>query len=160
MTSHGATQGARSVLIAVDGSDNAKSAFRWYLKWSRRPDDFVTFLHVLEPPSLPAFSISNPSSLPTEEWGNILSVRVRAAQKLENDYTAEAQGAGLKFEYLSQPADKVGEAIIKQAEKQGAHLIIIGTRGLGAIQRTFLGSVSDYVLHQGVVPVTVVPTGV
>ncbi|BHF65841.1 hypothetical protein SprV_0200885400 [Sparganum proliferum] len=105
-----------------------------------------------------SLSISSPSSIPTEEWGNILSSRVDAARKLEDDYTAEAQAAGLKFEYISQPAEKVGEAILKQAEKQGAHVIILGTRGLGPIRRTLLGSVSDYVLHQGIVPVTVVPT--
>ncbi|VDL93964.1 unnamed protein product [Schistocephalus solidus] len=160
MASRGGTSGGRSVLIAVDGSDNAKSAFRWYLKWSRRQDDTVTFFNVLEPPSLPTFSISNPSSIPTDEWGTILASRVEAARKLEDDYIAEAQAAGLKFEYISQPAERIGEAIIKQAEKQAAHVIILGTRGLGPIRRTFLGSVSDYVLHQGVVPVTVVPNGI
>lgn len=150
-------RGGRSVLISVDGSENAKHAFQWYLKWSRRPDDGVTFFHVFESPSLPSFDLGHPGSIPTEEWGRILTGRVEATNRLEADYIAEGQAAGLKCEFLSLPADKVGEAIVKQAEKQGAQLIIMGTRGLGPIKRTLLGSVSDYVVHQGLVPVTIVP---
>ena len=35
--------------------------------------------------------------------------------------------------------------------------IVIGSRGLSAVRRTFVGSVSDYVLHHARVPVTIVP---
>ena len=51
---------------------------------------------------------------------------------------------------------KPGEAIIAEAEKQSANLIIMGTRGLGKIRRTFLGSVSDYVVQHARCPVVVV----
>jgi hypothetical protein len=34
-------------------------------------------------------------------------------------------------------------------------LIVIGTRGLGKIRRTFLGSVSDFVVHHADMPVLV-----
>ena len=33
----------------------------------------------------------------------------------------------------------------------------MGTRGLGKIRRTFLGSVSNYVLHHAHIPVIIVP---
>lgn len=149
--------GKRQILFAVDESENAKFAFHWYLKWSRQPDDEVLFFHVFEPPSLPAVTLTNPSSIPIEEWSKIIRARVDSINRLQDDFIAEGRAVGLNCEFLSQPAEKVGCAIVKQAEKMGAHLIIMGTRGLGAIRRTLLGSVSDYVIHEAAVPVTVVP---
>lgn len=51
---------------------------------------------------------------------------------------------------------KPGEAIIEAVEVHKADLVICGTRGLGKIRRTFLGSVSDYVVQHARCPVVVV----
>ncbi|KAM7537548.1 hypothetical protein Aperf_G00000064068 [Anoplocephala perfoliata] len=150
-------KGGRQVIIAVDGSDNAKHAFRWYLQYSRLPNDGVTFLHILEAPSLAAFSFNSLGSVPVEEWDKKLREKVYKARKLEEDYLAEGQAAALNCAFISKPAEKIGEGIIRTAQDKGAHLIIMGTRGLGLVSRTLLGSVSDFVIHQGAVPVTVVP---
>ena len=48
-----------------------------------------------------------------------------------------------------------GQAICKAAMEEHADLIVVGTRGLGKVRRTFIGSVSDYVLHHAHVPVIV-----
>ena len=43
---------------------------------------------------------------------------------------------------------KPGEIIVDVANQEKAGIIVIGSRGLGKLQRTFTGSsVSDYVLH-------------
>jgi len=43
---------------------------------------------------------------------------------------------------------KPGEVIVDVANQEKAGIIVIGSRGLGKLQRTFTGSsVSDYVLH-------------
>ena len=49
----------------------------------------------------------------------------------------------------------VGHGIIKKANEVGADLIVMGTRGMGALRRTILGSVSDYVLHHSHIPVVI-----
>ena len=41
------------------------------------------------------------------------------------------------------------------AEQDNADLIITGTRGVGQVRRTLLGSVSDHVLHHANVPVLI-----
>ena len=48
-----------------------------------------------------------------------------------------------------------GEVICKVADEEGCQLIVTGTRGMGKIRRTFLGSISDYVIHHSHVPVLV-----
>ena len=58
-----------------------------------------------------------------------------------------------KFEV--EPTGKPGEAIVKFAEEKKVTMVIMGTRGLGSIRRTIMGSVSDYVVHHAHCPVIV-----
>ena len=50
-------------------------------------------------------------------------------------------------------AGKPGEVIVSVADEEKAFFIICGSRGKGTLRRTFLGSISDYVLHHSHVPV-------
>ena len=52
-------------------------------------------------------------------------------------------------------AQKPGEGILNIAKEVTASLIITGSRGQSKLRRTFLGSVSDYVMHHAPVPVLV-----
>ncbi|KAK3102597.1 hypothetical protein FSP39_012502 [Pinctada imbricata] len=52
-------------------------------------------------------------------------------------------------------ATKPGEGILNVAKEVNADLIVTGSRGLGKLRRTILGSVSDYVVHHSEVPVLV-----
>ena len=50
---------------------------------------------------------------------------------------------------------KPGESIVEQAATEKATLVVMGTRGMGTIRRTVLGSVSDFVLHHVHCPVLI-----
>lgn len=56
---------------------------------------------------------------------------------------------------MKQMSGKPGEAIVEAAIEENADLILVGTRGLSKMRRTFLGSVSDYCVHHSPVPVLV-----
>ena len=45
--------------------------------------------------------------------------------------------------------------IIHVAEEEKVSMIIVGTRGMGQVRRTLLGSVSDHVMHHSHVPVLI-----
>ncbi len=40
-----------------------------------------------------------------------------------------------------------GETICEVAARKHVSMVVMGTRGMGVVRRTILGSVSDYVLH-------------
>ncbi|KAF7818903.1 universal stress protein A-like protein [Senna tora] len=48
------------------------------------------------------------------------------------------------------------EMICEAAEQVHADLLVLGSRGLGKLSRTFLGSVSDYCAHHAKTPVLIV----
>ena len=52
---------------------------------------------------------------------------------------------------------KPGEAICCALKESEIDLVVMGSRGMGAIRRTFVGSVSDYVLHHSHIPVIICP---
>lgn len=52
--------------------------------------------------------------------------------------------------------EKPGEHVVQVAKKENGTVIVMGTRGLGKIRRTILGSVSNYVLNHAPCPVLVV----
>ena len=54
-------------------------------------------------------------------------------------------------EYRNKPA----LAILNGAEHQQVNMIVMGSRGIGTLRRTILGSISDYVLHHANVPVLI-----
>jgi nucleotide-binding universal stress UspA family protein len=46
--------------------------------------------------------------------------------------------------------------IIRKTKELGASVLIMGSRGLGAIKRTLIGSVSDFCVHHCECPVIIV----
>lgn len=52
--------------------------------------------------------------------------------------------------------ERPGEMVCEAAEKEGADIIIMGTRGMSKLRRTLLGSVSNFVLNHAHCPVLVV----
>lgn len=55
-------------------------------------------------------------------------------------------GDDLEIETVSRQGDPA-EVLIDVAEEQGAQLIVLGDRGLGAVKRFLLGSVSNKLAH-------------
>ena len=74
---------------------------------------------------------------------------------LTNDFMLLLQVKHVLF--LQTAEGTPGETIVKIAQENNANTIIMGSRGLGTVRRTLLGSVSDYVLHHAHIPTCVIP---
>jgi nucleotide-binding universal stress UspA family protein len=49
------------------------------------------------------------------------------------------------------------EEILKVVDEEGCDVIVLGTHGKGFLEQTFLGSVSNSILHRTRKPVFIVP---
>lgn len=147
---------ARTVLIAIDGSANSQRAFDFYSNGIRRDDDELFLLNVQTTPNLSSFSMTQPLNFPTEEWYKEIQKEILASQKVVQEYEISCEMKKMAKHSLVATGDP-GETIIRVAKEKNISLIVIGSRGMNLVRRTFIGSVSDYVIHHANIPVIVVP---
>jgi len=146
----------RKVLIPVDGSEDSQGAFDFYIDNLMKKDDEVEILHIQHTPHLSVLSLHDPMNIPVEEWSHKLKDEVKKSQALIAHYEILCEQKHLAKKSLL-GSGKPGEAICEKAKECGADMIVMGSRGQNAVRRTFVGSVSDYVLHHAHIPITIVP---
>jgi nucleotide-binding universal stress UspA family protein len=151
-------QSERKVLIAVDASAHSKFAFEWFLENVYKPHDFIVICHIPEAPELSNFSFREGLNLPAAEWHNAIQKKVEANNKLYATYEQELITKKIKYKMVGQHHPKPGKAIVEIAQEEGVKAICLGTRGLDAIKRVFVGSVSDYVMRHSKLPIIVCPS--
>ncbi|CAH3171040.1 unnamed protein product [Porites evermanni] len=142
---------SRVVVIAVDASDHAEKAFNWYKDQVYRKGDklVVVHSHELHPPALP-------HAMATEEWKKEVQKHEQYIKDLEEKYKAKCEAMEVSAKIIIQGGNP-GEHVCKIAEKEHATLIVCGSRGMGTVRRTILGSTSDYIIHHAHCPCLVVP---
>ena len=79
-----------------------------------------------------------------------LNIKKEAVQP--SDLLAKKEGLSIKKEALEE-SDIVGKAIIDYAKKNNIDVIVIGTKGMTAVQEYFFGSVANKVIHHAHCPV-------
>jgi nucleotide-binding universal stress UspA family protein len=137
----------RRILIATDGSPSAADAVRIALELAVEQGAAVTFVHVVSPPLATASEWLDAATL-----GRPLDLRdngmaVDSAAKLARD-------AGVDAEVVI-VAGNAADEIVAYADTIDADLIVVGSRGRGAVTSALLGSVSHDVLHESRRPVLV-----
>lgn len=147
----------RVVAVAVDGSENSRAAFEFYVCNVRKDGDKVYLVHSVEINSVLHSTqwYSSPYSFDKEMLLKLLEEeKMKIKHKLEG-FAEWLKRDGCDGVVKSIHSESPGQGICKAAEEIGANLIVIGTRGMGKLRRTFMGSVSDYVLHHAHVPVLI-----
>ncbi|XP_031573639.1 uncharacterized protein LOC116307503 [Actinia tenebrosa] len=160
--------GERKVVIAVDGSPHSYNAFQFYCENIHQKGDLILVIHAFELPTMPAAPYPYGFAY-YEEWSNLVKRADDEAKELLESIGRKCQRHN-KEESEKHPGDedkycfklfkengKAGEVICKFAHDEKADMIVMGSRGVGTIRRTFLGSVSDYCVHHAHIPVAVVP---
>ncbi len=136
------------ILVAVDGSDASLKAARMAADVAVRFGSKLTLIHVV--PKL---------LLPPDVYGLTIA-------EVEREHRAYADGLLEKaVSSLEEPGLEItttvlygspAEAIAEEGAAADVGMIVIGSRGHGAVARMFLGSVSDRLVHISPKPVLVV----
>jgi nucleotide-binding universal stress UspA family protein len=137
----------KSILVAWDGSEHAKRALGEAVDLARTQDGRLTLLTVAAPLRV------WPGYVPPVSEADLIS----AAEKIL------AEGEALVPEGVPvsgrTAAGDPGFELVRRAAAADHDLIVMGSRGRGAVRSAFLGSVSHYVLNHTTVPVLIIHDG-
>lgn len=130
----------KKILVAVDGSDNSKRALSETRRYAEMTNAKVTILTVLDHTfTLLNTRAKNPKTNEDKNLEKVGEVILNEALKFFDDFNGEV--------YTTLRKGYPASEILEEAELGEFDLIIMGSRGLGAFSRTFLGSVSNKVLN-------------
>jgi nucleotide-binding universal stress UspA family protein len=135
-----------TIVVGTDGSDNSAAAVSEALDLAKRLDAKVVFVAVSPPVS---------ELLGDPNYKDRVSENLNRARQALEAVKAAAESAGVEAEYELIEGDPA-EEIANFAELRDADLVVVGTRGLGAIAGSLLGSVSSAVVRRSSRPVVVV----
>jgi nucleotide-binding universal stress UspA family protein len=138
-----------NILVATDGSTHADQALAHAIDLAQSQHARLTLITaVMAPPPFAYFGASGQavSTLSQDAEADAQAILMRARERVPGDVSVTT--------ILSrQPIDS---ALIREIEDGHHDLVVMGSRGRGAIRSALLGSVSHYVLNHSPVPVLIV----
>ncbi|MBW2428565.1 MAG: universal stress protein [Deltaproteobacteria bacterium] len=136
----------KNILLAFDGSDCSNKALAYASNLAEQYGAALWLVHVFPHTS---------DLLGYEDFEKLFAKRKSAGQVVIDDALQKLDKSTLKVhpELLEGPE---AESILKAAKTSQADLIVMGTRGLGAVKGLLIGSVSRKVIHYATCPVMVV----
>ncbi len=135
----------RTILLAYDGSEHAQKAAALAGEEARLHQAKLVIVYAYDPV---------PEWLGDPLFEEALARRVAAAkERVEEAKARVGEVPSLEVEVLEGPP---AEAILRVAEVHEADLIVMGTRGLGGLAGTLLGSQSQKVVMLAKTPVLLV----
>jgi nucleotide-binding universal stress UspA family protein len=139
----------RSILVAIDGSADADRALTQAIDLAESENARLTiFSAVVTPPASAYFGSGGPAAAELAR-----DAETEAAAILRTAVDGVPDDVSVSTVLSREP---VRPALIHEVE-DGAHdLVVMGSRGRGAVRSVLLGSVSHYVLHHSRAPVLIV----
>lgn len=147
------------VLICTDGSDDAVAAAAAGLSLLAPPDEVLLTCVAAAP-------VEATSGMESGFAGGMATdAEVEAAWTVAREHadaalarTAASLPEGLSVDAVVLLGDP-GPALCQLAQERDADAVVLGSRGLGAVRRALLGSVSTYVSANAPCPVVIVRSG-
>lgn len=143
----------KHLLVPIDGSELSAQAIEHSVGLSRQLGARVTGFVVEPLPSEPGDS-TRPHLYPRESEHRRVTAEAHAHALLE-EFEAAAVAAGVVFEGRFEFADDVDTAIVEAARQCGCDLLVMATRGRGAVTELLFGSHTKHVIALSKLPMLV-----
>ena len=124
------------IVIGLDGSEGSIRALEWAIDLAEATDVPIVAVHA------PIIGANN--------------AMMDAARQALEQWCAPIGARSVPHELRIEPGD-ARTALEHVADETGASLLVVGTRGLGAVRGLLLGSVAGYVARYSTRPIAVVP---
>jgi nucleotide-binding universal stress UspA family protein len=140
------------ILLATDGSDESKQAAQAATELSKETGSEVHLVYVLPTPA----QLIGHHLYSDEIRESLIGGAERDAETFLKEQAEKVGSDGGKVAETHLRSGDPDKEILRAAEALGVGLIVIGSRGLGAVSRALMGSVSDSVVRHAHCPVLVV----
>ncbi|MFC9962662.1 universal stress protein [Nocardia ignorata] len=140
------------VVVGVDGSQESRFALRWATEFAAHHRAPLNIVFAME--------------IPADYYGPGLAGPLydpvalhRYGKEVTDEAAAEASASAAAIAEIPVSATAVeGSAVaVLRSRSASARLVVVGSRGLGALRRTLLGSVSTSIARHADCPVAVIP---
>ena len=140
------------ILLAIDGSEEAALAAQAATELSKETGSEVHVTYVLPRPE----DLIGHHTYSAEVRDSVLEQARSEAQQFLEGRAEQLRAEGAKVAESHLRIGEPDKEIIRLSEEIGATLITMGSRGLGAVRRALMGSVSDSVVRHAHCPVLIV----
>jgi nucleotide-binding universal stress UspA family protein len=137
-------RGGRTILVGVDGSEGAARAVAWAADLAAALEADVVAVHAFEQAA---------QKLPAPRY---LTLRTAAERALDRKWCDPLRRASVSYRPLVVDGD-ARSVLMEASEVERSGLVVVGSRGLGALSAVLLGSVANHLVQRSPVPVVVVP---
>jgi nucleotide-binding universal stress UspA family protein len=141
----------KEIICPVDFSETSRSALKYAAAVAQQLNAQLTVLHVYELPVL----YGDAPFLAVQQLGSEIEEAATRNVEREADQMLSAF-PGIVIEKVLICGVPAAE-ILKFAGERKADLLVMGTKGLSAVERLFIGSTTERVFHHAAIPVLCIP---
>ncbi|MCB0976654.1 MAG: universal stress protein [Acidimicrobiales bacterium] len=138
----------KTIVVGTDGSEGAARAMEWAARLAESTGAEVRAVNVL------TYSHEFMRDI---TFDTVTTWRRSLEKELKSKWVAPLVERGIPYRCLVVEQDSPALGLVKAADKEGADLIVVGTRGSSRLGGRMLGSTSYSLAHHAHCPVTVVP---
>jgi len=141
----------RGVVISMDGSEASDAVLDWSVSQILEKEDKLTLIHAVEYGMVNRAGFSSGVAVLAGLNEAVKKEAKNKGKKYLQKMSKRAERLGMKPHglqlILSPPTVPLKMSIVQYVEEEKPDILICGSRGMGALGRAFLGSTSDYIVH-------------
>ena len=147
----------RQILVPLDGSETSLRGFEEGLKLAAGQHARLRLLNVVDD----SLGVAAEYAYPAGDMGELLGALRASGKRMLDRLAARARAEGVEADTVQVDSvlRPVSAAILEEARRSNADLIVMGTHGRRGMKRVLLGSDAEAVLRESAVPILLVRAG-